>query len=325
MFRCALALAFCALVNAAAGATDAKPFSIYVSNERSGDLSVIDGSSHAVVATVPVGKRPRGLHASPDGHRLFVVTSGSPRMAPGVETERAPADKTADGLVTIDTASRKVVERWRVGSDPEEFALSKDGKFAFIANEDDASVSIIDLASGQTRGKVNVSEEPEGVGLNPQTGEVYVTCEEKGEVFVISPDEQRVVAKVEVGGRPRTVAFSPDGQTAYVACETTGDIAVLDAAHKIAARIKLPEGSLPMGTVVSPDGRELYVATGRGNKVAIVETASNKIVEMVPVGSHLYTANGASNDISVIDVKARKEITRIKVGDGPWGIAIVTP
>src|SRR5436309_13403880 len=167
---------------------------VFVSNERSGDVTVIDGATDSVVGSFPVGKRPRGIHATPDGRRVFVTLSGSPRMAPGVDENRAPADKSADGLGVIDPMARKLIDRWHVGSDPEQFAISKDGKFAFIANEDDASALIVDLNSGQPRGKVKVSAEPEGVGVNPTNGEVYVTCEEKGEVFVIDPSQQRVIA-----------------------------------------------------------------------------------------------------------------------------------
>src|SRR5213593_423376 len=184
---------------------------VFVSNERSGDVSVIDGATDDVVATFKVGKRPRGIHGTPDRTRVFVTLSGSPRMAPGVDENRAPADKTADGLGVIDPVTRKLIDRWHVGSDPEQFAISKDGKFAFIANEDDASTSIVDLGSGQSRGKMKVSEEPEGVGVNPANGDVYVTCEEKGDVFAIDPDQQRVIAQIETGGRPRSVAFSADG------------------------------------------------------------------------------------------------------------------
>src|SRR6266540_3768617 len=309
---------------------------VFVSNERSGDISVIDGATDAVVATFKAGKRPRGIHAAPDGKRLFVTLSGSPRMAPGLDEVRVPADKTADGLGVIDPVEHRLVDRWHVGSDPEQFAISKDGKFAFIANEDDASALIVDLGSGQSRGKVKVSDEPEGVGVNPQNGEVYVTCEEKGEVFAIDPDQQRVVAKIETGGRPRSIAFLPDGSRAYVACENGGYVAVIDAAsHKLLSKIQLPTGSLPMGSAMAKDGKELYVSTGRGNAVAIVNTAKNAVATTIPVGnrawgialdpggSKLYTANGASNDVSVVDLKSRKELRRIKVGDGPWGIASV--
>ena len=352
--RCFFVICFSCVVVTGVLRAESPAYLVFVSNERSGDVTVIDGNTDEVVATFPVGKRPRGIHATPDGRRLFVTLSGSPRMAPGLDENRAPADKRADGLGVIDPATRKLIDRWHAGSDPEQFAISRDGKFAFIANEDDASASIVDLESGQSRGKIKVSEEPEGVGVNPSNGEVYVTCEEKGEVFAIDPDQQRVIAKIDTGGRPRSVAFSPDGARAYAACENGGYIAVIDAqSHKLLSKTPLPTGSLPMGTAVSRDGKELYVSTGRGNAVVVITTqklnarespllsargegeGEESVVAMIPVGSRvwgialdpsgtkLYTANGASNDVSVVDLKSRKELRRIKVGDGPWGIAIV--
>src|SRR5207247_4216799 len=101
---------------------------VFVSNERSGDVTIIDGATDAVVATFRVGKRPRGIHATPDGTRVFVTLSGSPRVAPGVDENRPPADKSADGLGVIDPVAHKLIDRWHVGSDPEQFAISKDGK-----------------------------------------------------------------------------------------------------------------------------------------------------------------------------------------------------
>ena len=204
-----------------------------------------------------------------------------------------------------------MIDRWHVGSDPEQFAISKDGKFAFIANEDDASASIIDLDSGQLRGRIKVSEEPEGVGVNPANGEVYVTCEEKGEVFAIDADQQRVIATIETGGRPRSVAFSRDGSRAYVACENGGYVAVVDAReHKLLSKIQLPTGSLPMGTVVSADGKELYVSTGRGNAIAIIDTQKVNAQR-----SPLLSARGEGEGEESI-------VTMIPVGNRVWGIAL---
>src|SRR4030095_5969708 len=91
---------------------------VYVSNERSGDITVIDGATDAVVATFKAGKRPRGIHAAPDGKRFFVTLSGSPRMAPGLDENRAPADRTADGLGVIDPVEHRLIDRWRGGSVP---------------------------------------------------------------------------------------------------------------------------------------------------------------------------------------------------------------
>ena len=44
---------------------------VYVTNEASGDLTVIDGERQTVVGTYPLGKRPRGIKVSPDGKSLL--------------------------------------------------------------------------------------------------------------------------------------------------------------------------------------------------------------------------------------------------------------
>src|SRR5689334_12975200 len=72
-------------------------YRIYVSNERSGDLSIIDSTTQTVIATTPLGKRPRGIHASPDGKTIYVALSGSAIGGPGVdESKLPPPDKKAD-------------------------------------------------------------------------------------------------------------------------------------------------------------------------------------------------------------------------------------
>jgi YVTN family beta-propeller protein len=45
----------------------------YVTNEKSNDISVIDTGTDKVLATVPVGERPRGIRPSPDGKHVYVA------------------------------------------------------------------------------------------------------------------------------------------------------------------------------------------------------------------------------------------------------------
>src|SRR5205085_11593467 len=100
------------------------------------------------LATLPVGKRPRGIHCSPDGRRVYVALSGSPRMAPGADRARAQdqkADKSADGIGVIDAEKRTFLQKLEAGSDPEQFALSSDGTRLFVANEDVGAASILEL------------------------------------------------------------------------------------------------------------------------------------------------------------------------------------
>src|SRR5258708_4776623 len=178
---------------------------IYVTNENSGDLSVIDASTLEVISTVPLGKRPRGIHASPDGKTIYVALSGSPIGRPGVdESKLPPPDKTADGIGVFDVQQNKLLRLIQSGSDPENFDLSRDGRHIFVSNEDDSKASMIDVASGKVTKTFAVGEEPEGVKIAPNGKLVYVTSEDTGTISVIDIAAGKITKTFKVGRRPRS-------------------------------------------------------------------------------------------------------------------------
>src|SRR5271155_4814302 len=81
----ALAVFFCGafiLTAVSASSQAGGGYQVFVSNEKSGKLTVIDGADFKVTATITAGKRPRGIHASPDGKTLYVALSGTPISEP---------------------------------------------------------------------------------------------------------------------------------------------------------------------------------------------------------------------------------------------------
>src|SRR2546422_735741 len=125
---------------------------VYVTNEASGDLTVIDASTQAVIATAPLGKRPRGIKASPDGKTLYVALSGSPSAPPGTdESKLPPPDRTADGIGVFDVRRNKLVRVLPSGTDPEQVDLSKEGSLLYVSKEDAATTSSVDLAAAAIR------------------------------------------------------------------------------------------------------------------------------------------------------------------------------
>ena len=163
---------------------------VYVTNERSGDLSVIDVGTRKEIAKVPLGKRPRGIRVGPDGKTLYIALSGSPFAPPGVdESTLPPPDRSADGIGVFDTTALKMIRIIHAGTDPEQLAVNKDGTRLFVANEDAALTSVVDLATDKVIATVKVGGEPEGVELNPDGTVVYVTAEEDNEVFAIDARE----------------------------------------------------------------------------------------------------------------------------------------
>ncbi len=182
----ALATATLALLTIGCGSSaPPKPsYLVYVTNEGSGDMTVIDPAQPQPLATVPLGKRPRGIHAH--GPFIYVALSGSPAAPPGVdESTLPPPDKSADGIGVYDIAQKKVIKKLFGGSDPEQFDISKDGKFLYVSNEDAEGLSIIDLTDGKVLNTLKTGEEPEGVTLSPDGKFVYVTSENDGTVAII--------------------------------------------------------------------------------------------------------------------------------------------
>src|SRR3984893_758497 len=101
----AASLALVACLAVPAGARAARP---YVSNEDDGTVTVIDTQRLAAVATIAVGKRPRGLVLSHDGASLYVAVSGQPKCPPPLPEEKCaklPRDLKVDGVAVIATAN----------------------------------------------------------------------------------------------------------------------------------------------------------------------------------------------------------------------------
>jgi len=327
-------LAWLAVLPLCADATRA-----YVSNEDGQTVTVIDTEKAEAIATIPVGKRPRGLKLSPDGSRLYVAVSGLPKCPPTTPDEecaKLERDLRADGIAVIDTASHKLLELLQAGSDPEQFALSADGMLLFVANEDSAQTSVLDVRTGTIKARIPVGREPEGVSVSPNGRWVLVTNESDNAVSVIDARTFKVLRSVTVGHRPRDAAFTPDSGTAYVSGEFDASVyrmAVPDGAP-VERMIQLRKEARPMAVVLDFSRGRLYVSTGRGGTVAVVGLKGPNLIAEVPVGTRpwgmalssdgrrLYTANGPSNDVSVVDTASLRVIKKIPVGRSPWGVVL---
>jgi YVTN family beta-propeller protein len=327
-------------------------YQIYVSNEKSGDVTIINGSDNQVLGTIPVGKRPRGIHASPDGKTVYVALSGTPIAAPPQldakgnpifqkgkdddDDDSVKADKSADAIGVVDVAQGKLTGKIAAGSDPEEFSLSKDGTKLYVSNEDVKTASVINIATGKVEHIIAVGQEPEGVATTPDGKRFYVTCEAGGDIYVVDTAGYTIIGHFKVNVRPRSMDFLPGGGIGFIPSESTGELNVIDTVNfKVLKTITLPPASRPMSVKVATNGQKVYVSNGRAGTVSVLDSRTYELLNTIkvgvrpwgialsPDGKFLYTANGPSNDVSVVDLAAEKEIARVKAGTSPWAVAVV--
>lgn len=311
----------------------------YVSNEDGNSVTIIDTAHDVVVATVPVGKRPRGLKLSHDGKLLFVAVSGLPKCPPtepDSECAKLKHDFAADGIAVVDTAKRRLVRVLKAGSDPEQFDVSHDGRRLYISNEDAGTLSVLDVKTGALVATIPVGREPEGVRVSPNARWVLVTSETDSTVTIINAHTLHVVRTVHVGLRPRDVAYTPDSRGAYVPGEADSTVYYIHVPGGHPKKIlQLSRLDRPMGVILDAARHRLYVSTGRGGTLAIVDVKGTpKLIKEIHVGKrpwgialsrngrYLYTANGPSNDVSVIDTAKEAVIRKIPAGRSPWGVVL---
>src|SRR5215475_15791279 len=108
-------------------ATGAHAYTVYVTNEKDGTVSIIDSAKLEVVKTVKVGQRPRGITLTKDHRWLLVCASDD------------------NSVQVFDARTMELVKSLPSGQDPEQFILHPAGKLLYIANEEDNLVTVVDI------------------------------------------------------------------------------------------------------------------------------------------------------------------------------------
>jgi len=129
---------------------------VYVTNEDSNNVSVINRQTDEVVSTVMVGKKPRG------------VATGLRRQHVRIYV----ANSKSNSISVIDPTTNMVETEIpiRFGQEPEGIAVatvSSEREFIFVTNYGSNSVSVVDGLTYQETQKVNVGNGPVAVAVDP--------------------------------------------------------------------------------------------------------------------------------------------------------------
>ena len=181
---------------------------VFVANYAADSLSVIDGSSNAVIATIPTGRGPFGLAADPVLRRVIVVNGYD------------------DSVWAIDAATLAVAGTATVGAVRCGRRQSPD-RWNYAANYFGNTVSIIDGATFRVLATLPTGRQPSAVSVNWATSRVYVSNFSSNTVTVLDGVTNTVVETIPVGVVPDGVASDPFTGRTYVANSITNDVSVI--------------------------------------------------------------------------------------------------
>src|SRR3979411_2538440 len=139
----ALALALAAFAPAKTHAKDTGL--IFVSNEKTNNLIVIDPKTYQVVKDIKVSRRPRDMHFNADHTKLYVACGDD------------------DVIDIIDVAKLEVVGKLTTGSSRDSVVIDEKPRRMYVSNEEGSSLLVIDMDQNIIIHEVPTGAEPEGV------------------------------------------------------------------------------------------------------------------------------------------------------------------
>jgi YVTN family beta-propeller protein len=239
---------------------------LFVANNNTNNVTVVDLTTNAVTATVATGNVAADVAAAPDQRTVWVSDFGDGTVHP------------------IDTSTLAVGAPVKVGGQPERLRVNPAGTELWVVDQADGTVSVVNLASRTVTSTIPVGAAPFGIAFAPDGRRAYVTNNGSGTVSVLDTAGHQVVATVPVGSGPEYVSVSPDGRTAYVAASGPGGVVPLDTATDTAGAL-IPTGGGTYALAFAPDGHTLWAVDSNTNDIRPVDPATNTPGAPVTVGN----------------------------------------
>ena len=295
--------------------------SLVITNKQAASASIISLESGKTLATLPTGDGPHEVAVSRDG-KLAVVTdygaqtSGTtitvidvpgrrvlathafgsherPHGAAFLPDNRTVAITAERGgtLVLIDAITGSVTAEKSVGQNMGHMvALSPDAKWAYTANIQPGTLSIVDLAGSAAPAVVKVGTMTEAIAASPDGRTVWLGSNNTGKVYVVDLAQRKVIDSVQTSGFPYRIAFTPDSRTAIVTNPMSDEIWIIDAAtraKKSRVAVAAPGGGSagPFGLIVSPKGDRAWITMAEAGKVAELDIAKASLTRWMDTGA----------------------------------------
>lgn len=306
---------------------------VYVVNsgngQANGSISVIDAEKNAVVATIPVHKRPYFIDVSPSGDFAYVANSGS------------------NSVSVLDLKTRREIAVAGTGEAPGLARIAPDGKSLIVTNRVGNSVSIFQTQGPQIPQIRKVIEGCPGATdavLLPDSSKAFVACSGGHQIMAIalaraaengSPAQADALeALLDVGKTPLHLAMKPDGGELFVSDFDTDSVSeVITSTNDVVGTYLM--GSNPVRGIVNSDNSLLYESNFRSQEISIYSIDDGKrIGKPIHVGDGpdalafssaghlLFAVDARSSDVAVIRTSSRSLFTLLPTGHDPNAIAI---
>ena len=239
---------------------------LYTVTKENNSLYLVDLKTKKIIHKYSLDAQAYTCLLSPDKKELYITCWG------------------CDKLVIFNTVTRKFITKINVGDNPNDLCLTRNGKYLFVANANDNSVSVINV--------------PQRKVIETLTTSLYPNAPQ--------------------GSTTNGLGLSPDEKTLYIANADNNCLSVFDVSQpgKSVSKGFIPTGWYP--TAVKAVGHKIFVTNGKGfssfpnphgpnperkgDHVTYQQGDTTKIIKEQYIGGLLI------GSMSVIDVPDEKEL-----------------
>jgi YVTN family beta-propeller protein len=318
---------------------------VYVPNNTTNTVQVIDPATFSVIATYPTGREPQHVVPSWDMKTLWVN------------------DDLGNDMVPIDPVTGRPGKPVKV-EDPYNLYFTPDGAHALVMAE---RMHRIDVVNPQTMAPERSLPVPcDGVNHADYSADLsffVASCEFSGQLLVVdrnatkllkvidlnstkTPGATSVGEAMRMGGpksgltpgasaMPQDVRLTPDGTRFLVADMLRNGIWVINASTQKVERF-IPTGKGAHGIYPDREGRRVFVSNRDEGSVSVLDASSLAITATWKIpgggspdmggvtadGSQLWLSGRYNSEVYVFDTTTGALIRRIKVNAGPHGLLV---
>jgi YVTN family beta-propeller protein len=121
------------------------------------------------------------------------------------------ADMAANGIWLIDAHRFKLIRFLHTGAGTHGFMVSRNGKYLYISNRGEGSISVLDFATNDLVHKWRIpgGGSPDMGGVSPNGKQMWWTGRYNGVVYEMSTVNGRLLAEIPVGAGPHGLCVFP--------------------------------------------------------------------------------------------------------------------
>lgn len=300
---------------------------VLVSNEQSGDLSIVDASNLNIRATVKVGTNPSDLIFNTVTKRAYISNSGS------------------DSVSVVDIERGIVTNTLKVGKAPASIAYDETNGAVYVANNSSGNVTIIgpnfSLRSIELNSPAYFKSSPLTLTFRNNDRKLFIVNTSEAKYFVYDVSTSRLITEAQTNSFPIKIFASEKIPSAYLWSWNASSLVTLksetftaDTSSEVTSSTDA-FFSRPQSITTDPLTNRVFVSNVGADYVTVIDGATYKPINKIVVGKSiqnllldsvlqkLYAVSPADNAVYVIDISGTAyPVISIKLAQQPRGGAI---